>query len=475
MKKFAKIFLSLLCASALALPVLAACGGPEEPAPAPPVEAVDYVSRLKLDLSTNTKKQEVIPKIHIDGDTTHFTPKSNVSEFTDGIIKARYLAVNTPESTGTIEKWGKTASNFTHDKLWNAEAVLVESDDENWNLDSTSSKRLLLWVWYVPKGMEVKTENYRNLNVELLQEGYGRASSTAENRYGEIASAALAQAQQLKLKVFGNEKDVNFFGGAAVPMTLKYLRFHLKEYVDHRVSVTGVVTAKFGNCAYIEELDEDGVSYGMCAFYGYKGGELYKILTVGNTVNVVGKIDLHTWEYGDSYQLTDLDYNEARPNASTNTTLVEAGDGKMPSTEMTVTKLTGSDPVSGTFTVTDEDGNESEVTETLPYKEVILCTSVTLKNLTVTRITVTTTSTSNGAMSIYCTDESGKSITLRTEVLTKADNTLYTPADVGAAGGGDTAGVGAKIASVNGIVDEFSGSIQIAVYDWSCLTFAPAS
>ena len=35
----------------------------------------------------------------------------------NGVLKARYIAINTPESTGSIEPWGKKAANFTKTKL----------------------------------------------------------------------------------------------------------------------------------------------------------------------------------------------------------------------------------------------------------------------------------------------------------------------------------------------------------------------
>ena len=69
------------------------------------VEFIDYVGQLKLDMTSSTLKQEVTVKSFIDGDTTHFyVPTSLMGT---GVIKARYLAINTPESTGKIEEWGK--------------------------------------------------------------------------------------------------------------------------------------------------------------------------------------------------------------------------------------------------------------------------------------------------------------------------------------------------------------------------------
>ena len=99
------------------------CFGGCQPAPATSTnpteptlpEFVDYVDQLTLDMNSSTAKLEVTVKLFVDGDTTHFHVPQEISA--DGILKARYIAVNTPESTGQIEEWGKKASNFTREKL----------------------------------------------------------------------------------------------------------------------------------------------------------------------------------------------------------------------------------------------------------------------------------------------------------------------------------------------------------------------
>lgn len=465
MKGILKKFFALLCAMTLVLPVLSACGEQEEPSEQtpPPTEKVDYASELKLDMNSETKKQEVTVKFFIDGDTTHFNPTSNTGDFIDGYIKARYLAVNTPESTGVVEKWGKTASNFTHDKLDSAEKIIVESDDDKWNVDSTG-ERYLLWIWYIPDG---GTE-YRNLNVELLQEGYGRSSKTGDNRYGETASAALFQAQQLKLNVFGNKVDPNYFGGAAEQLTLKYLRFHVQEYVQHPVRVQGLVTARYANSVYIEEYDEEtGISFGIAVYYGYKTGALLDILKTGNYVDVIGTVG----EFNGTYQISDVDYNEARPNLSTNTQLVKENQTVTP-TEVSVEDLaTGSTrKVEAEFSKVNEDGEETIEKLTLDYGAAIMDTFVTLKNLKITDLYSTKKEDSSGnrvptgQISVTCSPmEGGSSLVLRTEPLYKPDGiSLYAESDL----------QGKNLAAAKGIVDYYNGTYQISIWNWDCFTFA---
>ena len=154
----------------LAVGLLAGCGetaqGAEPTGPSSgnqgQNEVVDLAASVKLDMNSATAKQEVTVKQFVDGDTTHFFVPSSVMP--GGVLKGRYLAVNTPESTGKIEEYGKKASSFTKEKLSSAVSIIIESDTATWDADSTGD-RYLVWVWYKPS----EDAEYRNLNIEILQ------------------------------------------------------------------------------------------------------------------------------------------------------------------------------------------------------------------------------------------------------------------------------------------------------------------
>jgi micrococcal nuclease len=196
-------------------------------------------------MSSNTLKQEVTVHAYIDGDTTHFNVPETVMP--GGVLKARYLAINTPESTGKIEPWGKTASNYTKETLKNATSIIIESDDGKWNADSTGG-RYLVWVWY----KTAESDTYRNLNIEILQLGLAIASNSANNRYGETCMAAIEQAEKEGLHINSTEKDPLFPYGEAKEVTLKELRVNVTEYDNAKVAFEGVVTMNNANTAYIE-------------------------------------------------------------------------------------------------------------------------------------------------------------------------------------------------------------------------------
>lgn len=383
----------------------------------------DYASMVKLDMSsTATVKMEVTVKLYVDGDTTHFNvPKSD--DFPLGVLKARYLAINTPESTGTVEEYGKQASNFTRSKLESATSIVVESDDNKWNVDSTSSRRAMVWIWYKPEG----SDTYRNLNIEILQNGLAIASSTANNRYGEIAMAALNQAKANKLKIYSDEKDPLFYYGGAQELTLKYLRTHIADYNGVKVSFDGVVAADSANTAFIEEYDEEtGRYYGITIYYGYNlSGYGLEILKPGNRVHIVGTVQY--WEAGDTYQISSVKYNIMKPNDPDNIQLIGKGysAGFAP---LDVAAFNAKNNVEMTFEAEKEGQEDEHLTFDLAY--LLQGTSVSIENLKVNRIYTTKNGgSSDGAMTLTCTTADGQSIQLRTDVLHGADGKLLTQDD----------------------------------------------
>lgn len=436
MKKTSLRIISLLLLISIVAAAFAACGEKEE-TPTGPVH-VDYVEQTKLDMSGSTSKQEVQwgPNSHIDGDTSHFiVPKSFDST---GVVKARYLAIDTPESTGQIEEWGKAASRFTKEKLSSAVSIVIESDDDSWNFDGNG--RYLVWVWYKPsEGAE-----YRNLNIELLQNGLGASSSASEGRYGSTAVAAINQATIEKLYMFSNEKDPEYPYGEATSITLKELRTNVAEYNGKKVSVEGIITYNSDYTAFIENFDaETGMYYGMQVFYGYNS-QLITVLAQGSMVRVVGVVS----EFYGTYQISGLSYNRMKPDDPANTAQLSTGN-EIAYAEVSAEEFTGDKTISV---------GDKEVT--LPYAELAVATSLSMKNLEVVDIYTTTNPSASevGAMTLTC-KVNGITIAVRTAVLKDSDGNLIT----------ESAYAG-KTIDVQGIVDCYNGSYQIKVMSANDIT-----
>lgn len=399
---------------------------------------VDYVSELKLDMGSETLKQEVTVKNYIDGDTTHFHVPTTIDS--SGVLKARYLAINTPESTGKIEEWGKRASKFTKEKLSSAVSIVIESDNNTWNLDSTGG-RYLVWVWYKTS----ESSDYRNLNVEILQNGLAIASNSANNRYGKICVNAIAKAKKEKLCIYSGEKDPDFFYGGPVEVTLKELRTNIQEYDNVKVAFEGVITKNYNNSIYVEDYDEEtGLYYGMSVYLGYNlSGDGLNIVNVGNRSKIVGTVQYY--ETGKTYQVSGLQYRIMRPNDPDNIQLISEGH------EAAYTEINASDFVNGKVKVEVKE----DVMKEFSYSDLIMSTSVSMKNLTVKSIYTTTNeeSSSKGALTLTC-EVDGVTISIRTVPLYDENNKIIT-ADF----------YKGKVIDVKGIVDCYDGKCQIKVFN----------
>lgn len=406
-----------------------------------PLQTVDYVAQTKLDMNSSTLKQEVTVKSYIDGDTTHFNVPASISE--NGILKARYLCVNTPESTGKIEEWGKKASNFTKEKLKSATSIIIESNDGNWNADSTGG-RYLVWVWY----KTADSEDYRNLNLELVQNGLSISCGTVSERYGDVAMNAFQQAKAQKLHVHSNESDPDFFYGDAYEVDLKGLRTNIELYDNMKVAFEGVVTRNNNNSVFVESYDaETDMYYGMSVYYGFETGALLNNLKVGNLVRVVGTVTYY--ETGGTWQVSGLSYREFKPDDPGNTVMISSGHAA--SNRVTDPEIF----TRGTLDVENlvELGSDETEISTYDYAQLAMSTSVTMENLYVRDVYTTHNGGDNdGAMTFTC-DANGISIDVRTIVLRDENGELLTEEDFLN-----------KTITVTGIVDYFSGDYQIKVF-----------
>lgn len=436
MKKLTKLLALLLLICTL-ISALAACdpngeGGDK-------TQTVDYAGDVELDMSSSSIKQEVTVKAYIDGDTTHFYVPTSVSD--SGVLKARYLAINTPESTGKIEEWGKKASNFTKTKLKDAESIIIESDDGKWNADSTGD-RYLVWVWYKPAG----SEEYRNLNIEILQEGLAIASNSGQNRYGSICLDAIAQAKAEKLHIHSGVADPDFYYGEAVEVTLSELRANIESYEGVKVAFNGIITRDSNNGVYVEAYDaETGMYNGMYVYYGFNlSGKGLQILSVGNEVRIVGTVSYY--ETGDSWQVSGLQYRARVPDDPDN--IQKLGEGHLPAyLETTAEKFT-----STVDRVVIEDGEE--VLKPFDYAKLCLATSISMDDLRVVSIYTTDNeeSKNDGAMTLTCKVGS-ITVDVRTGVLKDAEGNVVTEEYFKG-----------KTIDVKGIIDCFQGTYQIKVF-----------
>ena len=460
MKKAVKL-LSLILALCLMVCIVVACddttndnGGNTDNGgnnTTTPTEHIDYVSQLKLDMTTTSLKAVVTRKNHVDGDTVHFNVPNEVKNaIGSGVLKGRFLAVNTPESTGKIEDYGHTASRLTKNALANAASILIESDNEKWNADSTGG-RYMVWVWYKPTA----SSEYRNLNLELLQSGLALASNTANNRYGEIAMKAFNQAKAEKLYVHSGKADPEVYKGAAVAISMKELRTNINDYNGIKVAVEGVVVQDYSQTVYVEAYDDETETYyGISVYYGFNlSGTGMDILSMGNKVRVVGTVQYY--ETGGTWQISDVQYRDFKPDDPNNVKLLEENQSAA------YTLVSANDFASKKVTIETEK-EDSIVTKDVALAECMLSASISMENLQIIDIYTTKNedSSSKGAMTFTCKASDGTLVDVRTIPFFDENGDMLTEEDYEG-----------KTINVKGVVDYFSGGYQVKVFKTSDITF----
>ncbi|MDE5855483.1 MAG: thermonuclease family protein [Anaeroplasmataceae bacterium] len=304
MKKIRNVFL-IFCFTLL-LGFFASCKKEDVEKPTPPIggndtpiEIVDYVEQTKLNINVTSAHKFfgsdgiALAKLVrcVDGDTALFI--ADGQEFT-----ARFLGVDTPESTGQVEEWGKTASLFTADKLTKAVSIIVQSNGGPAQKDTTGT-RYLTYVWYQPAA----NAEYRLLNLELVQEGLSYGKSSTASLYESQLIAAQNQAMQQKLRIFGNDKDENFYYGNAKPVTIKYIYENQVEMIKEvtKVSFDCTITREDGMYVYAQDFDaETNKVYSILLYKGYNLNT--RKLAVGNRVKIIGNVQ----EYGGFVQVSGM-------------------------------------------------------------------------------------------------------------------------------------------------------------------------
>lgn len=418
MKKLRNILLILFVV--LVVGIFTACDETKDPVkpPVPPTpEVVDYVGMTKLNANVTESSSffgnegvglATVVRC-VDGDTALFN--TGGKEFT-----ARFLGVDTPESTGQVEEWGKTASLFTADKLNNAVSVVVQTDGGAAQLDTTGN-RYLTYVWYKPTA----SADYRLLNLELVQEGLSFAKTANATLYESQFVSAYNQAKNQGIKLHGDEIDPNFYYGNAQPVTIKHILEHQAEMIEGRIKVSFDCTITRVDGMYVYAQDYDAETDKVYSILLYKGYNLTtKKLNVGNRVKITGTVQ----EYNGLVQISGM--QDIAVASEDNIKFIQKNY------EIKVTNITA-----------DQLNSATDEMERLLVK---------LENVKVESTYTTTEGDSTGAITIRGTVD-GKSVSIRTAVLYQPGTYDKVTADY----------FEGKTISVLGLIETFNGNKQIKV------------
>lgn len=128
----------------------------------------------------------------VDGDTAWFY-------YNNEEIKARFLAIDTPESTTTIEAYGKEASIYTCNELSSASKIELEYDDNSDKEDKYN--RQLVWVFVDDELLQNKIVSQGLAEVKYLYGDY---------KYTSILQDSLVDAKNNKLGMWSDEVNTNY-------------------------------------------------------------------------------------------------------------------------------------------------------------------------------------------------------------------------------------------------------------------------
>lgn len=242
---------------------------------------------------------------NIDGDTTRFILESGES------ISVRYYQIDTPESTGNVEKWGKAASLFVKTRLNAATEIVLEATAARAEKDSYGT-RYLGYVWY----KTAEDSNFKCLNLEIVENGFSNNTgmATAKYPYNDYFAKANAFARKIKLRIY-SDLDDPLYSTDPEDITLKDFFENTEAYYNEETDAGSKVRftaclcelrkSSSGTHTYVAEYyDEEGTRYTINVYAAYTSSAASK-MKIGHLYRVVGTIQY----YGGAFQVSGINYD----------------------------------------------------------------------------------------------------------------------------------------------------------------------
>ena len=262
-------------------------------------------------------------KTAIDGDTAHFTPAIDSTH--TGTMKARFYGIDTPESTGKVQEWGKPASKYTKKMLEEADekgTIVVSSAQDTYGPpepDSTGSRYVSL-VWINLTKKNASKDELQLLNLLIVQEGLSWVKNVQSMpQYSDTFYAAQRQAEDYKLNMHSGEPDPDFNYGEYEDASLLDIKHELEEtladeshvnkFDGAKIRFQGTVCGFINHVLYLQDYvlyDNDDPSQGgeYCGINVFVGmSDISSKYTKLNTYLQICGLAQYTENYG--FQVTD--------------------------------------------------------------------------------------------------------------------------------------------------------------------------
>ena len=339
-------FIGVFALAFASLPFAISCGGTQQ-------NENDFIEYSKTDTNIRLKNDykkadgtskdfftqgigEVTPVYYIDGDTTHFRLNDSTNKT---LIKARYYGVDTPESTGAVEPYGKAAANFTKEKISNAfENGTVVISSLNIEADAApsvdSNGRYLTMVWINETVKDAPYDELYLLNLMLVENGYSQVKNLDDfPEFKDTFLDAETQARNHKLVMFSGKDDPDYNYGDYEVVSLLDLKHeviktledknYVNKYENKRVRVRGTVAGWTNNILYLQQAFEDEdtgeIEYGAINIFTSMTSIPTKYRTK-NTVLEISGLAQTSENFG--FQLTDVYSWPVRTGTDPNDTMI---------------------------------------------------------------------------------------------------------------------------------------------------------
>lgn len=320
MKKFLRIT-ALVLIVCLGIVCIAACRNHEDTI-ADNTQYYDAVTKtLKLDkpyagknFYTDGIGSASVDK-YTDGDTTLFKLDDTSSPL-GSTVNIRYHGIDTPESTGSVEKWGKSASVFVERQLSQATEIVLQATAVPAEKDSYGT-RYLGYVWY-------KTAEYNEfkcLNLEIVENGYSenKCINTSTYPYFDYFKKANDFAKSIKLRIYSDLED-ELYSTDPADMTVKAFNDNPLAFYNEEMDVgtkvrfvaylKSLTVSKSGTHTFVaEEYDpETGKTYQLNVYTGYSSSPASS-MEIGHLYQIVGTVQ----KYDGHYQIAGPVYSSLYP------------------------------------------------------------------------------------------------------------------------------------------------------------------
>lgn len=262
---------------------------------------------------------------YTDGDTTLFR-LDNADPTLGGTVNIRYYSIDTPESTGGVEKWGKSASLFVKQQLSEATEIVLEATTVPASKDSYGT-RYLGYVWY----KSADYSEFKCLNLEIVENGYSenKAINTAAYPYYKSFKEANDFARSVKLRLY-SELDDPLFSTDPIDTTIREFNENKATFYNEElesgslirftaylksVSLSSSLTYTF----VAEQYDaETGETHTLNVYTGYNSSPASS-MKVGHLYQIVGNVQ----KYNGTYQISGITYSALYPEPD-NTHVVQS-------------------------------------------------------------------------------------------------------------------------------------------------------